>query len=197
MITPARGSFFTICAAASMPLSSGMAISMITTDGLSCLRQAHGLAAIGRLADDLHAGLPLDEKAQSLAHDAVVVGQIAAECRSCDDFLLFEGYPSGQNGALAGLRRRCKFAAQFPHALLHPQQAEAAHFRRVEAGAVVLHPDRQPARIAVQVTRMSLARAWRAQFVRASWTMRYTQVRWCSGRDLVRPSTCTVTGTPL
>ena len=59
---------------ASTPLTCGIAMSMMTSVGLSCQGQANGFRAVAGLPDDLHIGLLVEDEPEALADHRVVIG---------------------------------------------------------------------------------------------------------------------------
>src|SRR5436190_20976112 len=143
MITPIFGSRLTICAVASMPLSSGMAISIITMSGFTA--SANRTASRPSAASPT-TSMPCWRSSRNRTPLRTTPWSSASRIRTVIVSRLLVDRNSREHcGALSALRRQLQFPAELHHALLHSDQPEAppAHRCGLEAHSVVLHRDRE------------------------------------------------------
>ena len=182
-----------------MPSRFGMTRSIRTTSGAR-LGGGQRLAAVGRLADDLDVVLEVEEGAQALAYDGVVVGDQDAD---------HPRHLEPHRGPLAGRgldRRACRPAR--PRAPPSRSARAVARAGRRPAGS-----NPRPSSATVRISRPSpsppdaprsaRASACRSAFCSASWAMRNTsplglraaaaprrRARSPAGTRAAAPSTC-------
>ena len=96
-------------------------MSIRTTSGPSCVRQAHGLLAVGGLADDLDVVLRVEQCLEARPDERLVVGEQDANHR--------ERQRRAHAEAALGARAGVELAADRRDPLAHPRQAVAAAVR--------------------------------------------------------------------
>jgi hypothetical protein len=146
--------------------------------GLQLVGELHRLAAVRRLADDLHIGLRAQYHFEALPHDGVIVNQQDANSFHALGFLL-KGYANLNYNTLARLRLHADVTACTARPRPHPDQPESAPAVRLKAAVVGDRSDfARPAPSLMQ----HASPACRAMLVRASCAIRNRCVSVSSGR---------------